>query len=176
MLATRPPSQCTTFASEATNATVMLERRASLGQPAGRLAREPAQLGRDARVVGVDPGPLVGREEVDVDQPPVDRAERERPEAQQLALAAFGLRPLLDGDEVLDPDPVGVQLVIARLVADDHADFERHAPALLADAWRPLVDAEIGADAVAGAVVEVEPGAPQRHPGQRVELGAAGAL
>src|SRR4051794_30102899 len=30
MLATRPPSQCTTFASEATNATVMLRQRGSL--------------------------------------------------------------------------------------------------------------------------------------------------
>src|SRR4051794_21973620 len=30
MLATRPPSQCTTFASEATNATVMLVRQVRL--------------------------------------------------------------------------------------------------------------------------------------------------
>ena len=45
----------------------------------------------------------------------------------------------------------------------------------LGDALRALVDAEIAADAVAGAVVVVEPGLPQGDARQRVELAAGGA-
>src|SRR3712207_7227859 len=44
----------------------------------------------------------------------------------------------------------------------------------LGDALRPLVDAEVAADAVAGAVIVVEAVRPQRLAGQRVERVAAG--
>ena len=46
----------------------------------------------------------------------------------------------------------------------------------LGDARRAFVHRQIAADAVAGAVVEVEAGLPQRLPGERVELRAGGAV
>src|SRR3954463_815295 len=78
MLATRPPSQCTTFASEATNATVMLAT--GLGQVAveGRLgdAHQPADLG-DAVLLGAvelhRELALLGRQQL---RPPAEPAPR----------------------------------------------------------------------------------------------------
>ncbi len=52
---------------------------------------------------------------------------------------------------------------------------QRHAVGQLGDPLRPLVHAEVGADAVAGAVVVVEAGGPQRRAGQGVEGRAGGA-
>ena len=50
------------------------------------------------------------------------------------------------------------------------------AVAELGDARRALVHRQIAADAVAGAVIEIEPGLPQELPRQRVELRAGGAV
>ena len=48
-------------------------------------------------------------------------------------------------------------------------------PSLLIRAG-PFVDAQVGADAVAGAVVEVEAVPPQGRAGEGVDLGAGGAF
>ncbi len=77
--------------------------------------------------------------------------------------------------QVFDADAVGGGFVIARLVGQDHAAQQRHG-AELRNARRAFVHRQVAADAVAGAVVEVEPGLPQRHARQRIELGAAGAF
>ena len=61
--------------------------------------------------------------------------------------------------QVLDADAVGAGFVIAGLVRQDHAALERRG-AELGDARRPFVHRQIAADAVAGAVVEVEAGLP----------------
>ena len=57
--------------------------------------------------------------------------------------------------QVLDADAVGAFLVVAGLVGDDHAGLQ-HGHAALGDALRALVHGQVAADAVAGAVVEVE--------------------
>ena len=57
--------------------------------------------------------------------------------------------------QVLDADAVGAGLVVAGLVREDHAALERGG-AELGDARRALVHRQIAADAVAGAVVEIE--------------------
>ena len=77
--------------------------------------------------------------------------------------------------QILDADAVGVGAVIAGLVGQDHAALERRA-AELGDARRPFVHREVAADAVAGAVIEIEPGAPEILPRQRIELRAGRAV
>ena len=69
-------------------------------------------------------------------------------------------------DQVLDADAEGAGAVVAGLVGEDHARLQRRR-AELRDALRPFVHREIGADAVARAVVEVEPGLPQRRAARR---------
>src|ERR1700756_4230176 len=69
--------------------------------------------------------------------------------------------------EVLDPDAVGVGLVVAGLVGQDHAALQRRG-AELRDPRRPFMDAEIAADAVAGAVLEIDPGLPEMLPREAV--------
>ena len=77
--------------------------------------------------------------------------------------------------EILDPDAVSVGLVVAGLVGKDHAALERRG-AELGNPRRSFMDRKIAADAVAGAVLEIEPGLPQELPRQRVELRAGGAV
>ena len=81
----------------------------------------------------------------------------------------------IDQHQVLDADAVGAGLVVAGLVRQDHAALERHG-AELGDARRALVHRQIAADAVAGAVIEIEPGLPEKLPRERIELGAGGAV
>src|SRR3546814_3330969 len=54
--------------------------------------------------------------------------------------------------------------------------LERDRAAELGDALRAFVDREIAADAMAGAVVVVEAGLPQKMPRQGIELLARGAF
>src|SRR5262249_19685963 len=70
---------------------------------------------------------------------------------------------------------VGAGFVVAGLVRQDHAGLERRG-AELGDAGRSFVHREIAADAVAGAVVEVESLRPQELPSKGVELGAGRTL
>src|SRR5262249_4056301 len=67
------------------------------------------------------------------------------------------------------PDAVFAGLVVPGLVRQDHAALERGA-AELGDARRALVHREIAADAVPGAVVEVEAMLPERLARERIEL------
>src|SRR5947199_403014 len=74
-----------------------------------------------------------------------------------------------DQHQILDADAVFAGLVITGLVGEEHAGLERLVAAGLAaadrrDALRPLVDGEISANAVAGAVGVIEAGAPQILP------------
>src|SRR5207302_4392201 len=70
---------------------------------------------------------------------------------------------------------VGAALIVAGLVRKDHAALERRG-AELGDARRALVHREIAADAVAGAVVEIEPLRPQELAGEGIELRARSAV
>src|SRR3546814_204575 len=80
----------------------------------------------------------------------------------------------------LDANAVFARLVITGLVREDHAGFERDRGAAagvarLGDPRRAFVDREVRADAVAGAVREIETGFPQGPPREAIELSAVGA-
>src|SRR6202030_35889 len=77
--------------------------------------------------------------------------------------------------EIFDADPVGIGLVIAGLVRDDHAGQQRLRVRGLGDALWALVHSQIAADAMPGAVVVVEPLLPQRAARKAVELCPGGA-
>ena len=73
------------------------------------------------RVVGVEPDQFLARQQLGVDQPAVERRQRQRLEAVHGDVAAvdrFGRR---DQDQVLDADAVGAFAVVAGLVGEDHA-------------------------------------------------------
>ena len=137
----------------------------------------PVQQGRervaDPRVIGVQPRDVLGRQEVRVDQAAVDGGERQRLEAQHRPLAALGHARLLDQQQVLDADAEMAFAVVAGLVRQDHARLDGHVRAL-GQARRALVDAEVAAHPVPGAVVVVQACPPQRRPRQRVDLDALG--
>ena len=126
-------------------------------------------------MIGVEPRQLAGIEQLRLDQPPVDRRQRQRLEGVERFLGALDLRALHHQHQVLDPDAVFAGFVIARLVRQDHAALQRRV-AELGDARRALVHRQIAADAVAGAVIEVEAVRPQRLPRERIELRAGDAF
>ncbi len=64
--------------------------------------------------------------------------------------------------------PKAAGFVIAGLVREDHAALERGG-AELGDARGALVHRQIAADAVAGAVVEIDAGLPERLPCEGIE-------
>ena len=92
-----------------------------------------------------------------------------------ISRSAPGDLALLDEDQVLDADAERAGLVVAGLVGQDHARLQRRR-ADLGDALRTFVHRQVAADAVAGAVVEIEPRLPQRAAGEAVELRARHAL
>src|ERR1700749_787030 len=106
-----------------------------------------------ARMILIEPGDLVRLEQRWLDGLAIDRREGDGLEAIDLAARLAQPVAFLDNDEILDADAVGAGLVIAWLVRDDHARHQRLAVRQLRDALRPFMDAEIGADAVAGAVI-----------------------
>ena len=73
--------------------------------------------------------------------------------------------------EVLDPDAIGICLVVAGLVGEDHAALERHG-AEFGDPRRTLMHRQITADAMPRAMFEIEAGLPEILPRETVELGA----
>src|SRR3546814_6901490 len=75
--------------------------------------------------------------------------------------------------DLFDADAVFARLVIARLVGKDHARLQRLVPAGRRDPLRPFVHRKEAADAVAGAMREIEADIPQMLPGQHVKLAAA---
>ena len=109
-----------------------------------------------------------------VDQPPVDRRQRQRLEGVHRLFRAGDVGP--DHQlQIFDPDSVSVGFVIAGLVGQDHAAPERRG-AELGNPRRAFMHRKIAADAVAGAVIEIDAGLPQELPRQRVELRAGGAV
>lgn len=79
----------------------------------------------DTGVIGIQPGPFLLRQQLDRDQPAVDRGQRQGLEGQHLAFAALDLGRR-DGDQILDADAVGAGLVVAWLVGDHHTGLQCH--------------------------------------------------
>ena len=104
------------------------------------------------RVIGVEPGDLVGGEQ----RRSISRRSIGASVSVSKALSGFSApadrRRFHHQHQVLDADAVGAGLVIAGLVREDHAALERRR-AELGDARRAFVHRQIAADAVAGAVV-----------------------
>src|SRR5208283_2406817 len=121
-----------------------------------------------------EPVGFLGREQRGLDEVEIERRERDCLEAEHLALRALDLAPL-DDDEILEPDSIFARAIISGLVGEDHARLERRM-AHLGDALRPLMHAEISADAMTHAVIEVEPRLPQRPSRHRIELRAGHAF
>ena len=113
-----------------------------------------------ARVIGVEPFEFIVRQKSRLDQTRVDRYQRDRLETEHLALRAFD-GALFDDDEVFDADAIVAGFVIAGLVGEDHARLER-SRADFGDPLRAFMHGEIGADAMARAVIEIEARVPQR--------------
>ncbi|MNK99764.1 hypothetical protein D3C87_1201780 [compost metagenome] len=121
-------------------------------------------------MIGVHISPLVRRQQRHVDQLAIQRRQG------QLLKAVH--RPLAAGDRLrrrhdlqgLDADAPLAFAIVTRLVGQDHAGKQRLGVDVGRDALRPLVHAQIGADAMAGAVVEVETGVPQRLTRDGVQL------
>ncbi len=130
-------------------------------------------------MVGVEPGQFIRRQNVFVDEAEVDGRQRDGFERHELALrVATGHRlGLAHHDQVLDADAVFAVLVIAGLVGADHAGLQRLGDGVaLGDALRPFMHRQVAADAMAGAVIVVEAGLPQRIACERVERGAGRAF
>ncbi len=129
-----------------------------------------------AGVVGVQPGALARHEQLAVDQPPVDRTERDHVPAVPVPLRAAQLLVARHEGQVLDADAPAARLVVARLDRQQVAGTQRHVPHVLGrEAHRPLVHAQVVPDAVAGAVPVVEPRLPERLPREHLEALAGGA-
>ena len=112
-------------------------------------------------------------EERTVDEAKVDRRQCQILEAQHVLLGAVDL-DRNHQHQIFDADAAFARLVEAGFVRQDHAGKQRLVAAAIGrDALRPLVHAEVGTDAVAGAMRVVEAGLPQELPRQRVELRAA---
>ena len=133
-----------------------------------------SDLAVDAGVVVVEPFQFGRAQHVHVDQATVDRRQRQRLEAVERLFGA--------GDvgtdhqfEIFNPDAIGIGLVVAGLVGQDHAALQRRG-AELGNSRRALMHREIAADAVPGAVLEIEAGLPEILSRQAVELRAGGAV
>ena len=120
-------------------------------------------------------GALRAGQQIAVDEAPVDRREGQGLEAEHRAFAARDRRGGGDELEVLDANAVVAFLVVAGLVGDDHPRLQGDGVRLLGDAVRTFVDAEINADAVAGAVVVIETSHPHRQAREGVEGRSGGA-
>ena len=140
-----PPSQRTTPKKGARAA-------ASLPSPhpatiSWRCRRDAGAAARLTRVmVIVQPFQLCRAQHVHVDQAAVDRRQRQRLECIHRLLGA-GDVGADDEFEVLDPDAVGIGLVVAGLVGKDHAALQRRGAEL--EIRRAFMHREIAADAVA---------------------------
>ena len=127
-----------------------------------------------ARMIGVEPGDLFGVEQLrSISERSIGASVRVSNPYISRSAPAIALGSTTTRFSILMPQCAGV--IIARLVGQDHARLQRRRTELR-DALRPLVHGEIGADAMPRAVVEIEPGAPQRQPRQRVDLRAGRAL
>ncbi|MNV79859.1 hypothetical protein D3C71_1734280 [compost metagenome] len=121
-------------------------------------------------MIGVHIGPLVRRQQGDVDQTTIQRRQCQLFETVHGPLAARHLRRGRHDLQGLDADAPLAFAIIARLVRQDHAGQQRLGVDVGRDALRPLMHAQIRPDAVAGAVIEVEACVPQRLARDRVQL------
>jgi hypothetical protein len=123
----------------------------------------------------VEPGALGRSEQAGQDQPAVERRQRQRLETQERLgrIRQFGG---LHQQQVLQPNAVMVRQIIAGLVGQDHAGRDWRRPRQARQADRPLMHRQIAADAMAGAVVVVEPDLPQRSSGKGIQMRTADTL
>ena len=119
-------------------------------------------------MVGVKPGAFFGGEESWLNQVQIDGREAQCFETVHVAFGA-GDVAFFDENEVFDANAPLACFVKAGLIGQHHAGFER-GDAGFGDALGAFMDGEVGADAVAGAVVEIEPDVPKRLAGESVEL------
>ncbi len=78
--------------------------------------------------------------------------------------------------QILNPNPIFPGFIIARLIGNDHARFQRRIAAALGNPLRSFMHIEETANAVAGAVLVIKPGLPEILPRQRIELRTARAV
>ena len=121
-----------------------------------------AMLGEERHPAVGDPAAFQRAQHGGLDQPAVERRQGERLEAEERPGGA-GERRLMGQQQILDPDAVGAGEVVARLVGQDHAGLDGHGQSAWMDAAGALVHAKIAADAMAGAMIVIEPGLPERR-------------
>ena len=130
-------------------------------------------------VVLVEPAALRRGKRIHVDRIEIDWRAGEVLEVHELAELVLDTLPA--EQFALDADAVSILDVEPRLVGRDHALFENAALAALrrltpAEAVRAFVDVQDVADAVAGAVLIVQIGLPQRLAGENVEIQSRAAV
>ena len=121
-------------------------------------------------MIVVQPGALGRQQHLDIDQPPVDRAQGDCLEPHEPVRVRRG-----DGDQSLGADPPFTGPVASRLVRQKHARLERHG-ATLGNACRPFMNLHHMPYPVAGAMRIIEADRPHRRARQRVNLLAGGAF
>ena len=90
------------------------------------LADLEAERRRKPRVIRIDPRDFGGRQERRVDEPAVDRGQRQRLEAEHRPVAAGNWFRRHHDHQVLDPNSVRAGLVVAGLVREDHPGLQRN--------------------------------------------------
>jgi len=130
----------------------------------------------DIRVIGIYPHQLLAGQKTNVDEFSIKRRKRESFKAQHRLLGTRD-HPLDHEHQVLDTDPVCITFVVTRFVGQNHAWLQRllltESGGRGGDALGPLVDAQVRADAMTGAMFVVTTHIPQELPCERVQLSAA---
>ena len=132
------------------------------------------KLAVDLFVISIEPQALLRYQKLGIYQARVDRAKCESLELV-IRQAVFTREPISSGsffdeDKVLESNPILSRLVVARLIAEDVARFDRQ-PGVLrrTDAARPFVHIQKRTYAVPGPVVVIQSGVPEGGPSQRVQ-------
>ena len=115
-------------------------------------------------MVGVQPGTL-GSVSSAASNSRVSNGARVSVSKRRNGFVAPG-KSALHQQQILQADAVLVRQVVARLVRQDHPLGDRHRLGQARQADRPLVHREIAANAMAGAMVVVQPRLPQRAAGK----------
>ena len=132
------------------------------------------KLAVDLFVVSIEPGAFLRYQKLGIYQAGVDRAKCE---SLKLVIrhAVFTREPVssgcfLDENKILESNPILSRLVVARLIAEDVARFDRE-PGVLrrTDAARTFVYIQKRTHAVPGPVVVIQSDVPEGGPGQRVQ-------
>ena len=131
--------------------------------------------GAGAGVVAIDKPALILVQQSGVNERAVEGREGQGFKAEHVALAAVDGLCRRHQQQALDANAVMPLAVKPRLVGDNHAGHQSDIAAL-GDALRTLMHIEEMPDAVSGAVVVVQAGAPKRKASEGVQLRAACAL